>query len=86
MTPKTTLVNVLGAEVAVKHLGEKEPRIGKQRRRQKVLDSDLVNVATDQAEKVQGNVQPGRDVRMEKEEEKRLDADDPEGSAKKTHP
>ena len=62
LTPKTTLVNVLGAEVAVKHLGEKEPRIGKQKRKQNVLDSDLVNVATDQAENVQGNVQLGRDV------------------------
>ena len=51
-----------------------------------MLDSDLVTVATDQAENLQGNVQPGRDVRMEKEEEKRLDADEPEGSATKTHP
>ena len=82
LTPKTTLVNVLGAEISVRHLGEKEPRVGLRKKK----DADLVNVATDQAEKVQGNVQPGRDVRMEKEEEKRLDADEPEGSAKKTHP
>ena len=59
LTPKTTLVNVAGAEVSPRHFGEKEPKVGKQKSKRDVKNTSLVNVATDQALKVQDNVQPG---------------------------
>ena len=86
LTPKTTLVNVAGAEVSVRHFGEKEAKVGKRQRKRDVKNTSLVNVATDQAEDVQNNVQPGPDVGMEKEEERRLDTDKPEGFTKWGHP
>ena len=36
LTPKTTLVNVMGAEVSVKHLGQKFVRMGKKKEKRSV--------------------------------------------------
>ena len=59
LIPKTTLVNVAGAEVSPRHFCEKEPKVVKRQRKRDVRNTSLVNAATDQALKVQDNVQPG---------------------------
>ena len=82
LTPKTTLVNVAGAEVSVRHFGEKKAKVGKRQKKKDAQAASLVNVAADQAVKIQDNLQLDKGVRTEKEEEKRRDAEVPEGSAK----
>ena len=52
LTPKTTLVNVAGAEESVQHSGEKEAKGRKRQKRRDSGKASLVNVATDQAENV----------------------------------
>ena len=44
LTPKTTLVNVMGAEVSVKHLGQKFVKVGKKKEKRSVVSTDVANV------------------------------------------
>lgn len=62
--------------------GEKEDKVGTRQRRKDAEKASLINVGADQMENVQHTVQLDQDVGVGKEEEKRLDADEPEGYAK----
>ena len=86
LTPKTTLVNVAGAEVSVRHFGEKEAKVGKRQRKRDVKNTSLVNVATEQAGKIHDNLSPDKGVRLEKVDERRRDTQKPEGSARSAMP
>ena len=86
LTPKTTLVNVAGAEVSVRHFGEKEAKVGKRQKKRDAGEASLVNVATEEAGTIRDSLSQDKGIRMGRVDEKRRNNQEPEGSAKRAMP
>lgn len=76
------MVNVTGAEVSIRHFGEKETKLGKRQEKKDAQAASLVNLGTNQVVKIQNSLQLDKGVRMQEEEEIRREAEVPEGSPK----